>query len=172
MSFSIIRAVRFHVAMAAVLVISVFLYLVVDTTKVHFLLLIFLAGAAGGVTNTYERMRKVPAKVNEFSNSTVNMVAIIQVYVSPVIAGVFGVVLYSLFLTDLLSGTLFPSFVGQDDAYQGVVHLFNKISPKEQIDAAKSVVWAFVAGFSERFVPNIIDKLAHEVEPDSCNKDE
>lgn len=161
---SIVSAVRFHVAIAASVVIFLFLYLVTDTVNLHFLVMIFLSGAAGGVTNTYERMKNVPAKVNAFRDPTINTVAIIQVYVSPLIAGVFGLVLYSLFLTNMLGGTLFPTFDGMDAQYHGVIDLFNQVHPAEQIDAAKSLVWSFVAGFSERFVPNIIDKLAREAE--------
>lgn len=106
----------------------------------------------------------MPSSYNEISDPMVNSLAIIQIYVTPIVAGVFGVVLYSLFLTDMLSGALFPNFEGLDEEYNTIVEFFSRVGPKEQIDAAKAIVWAFIAGFSERFVPNILDKLAQEGE--------
>jgi len=35
---------------------------------------------------------------------------------------------------------------------------------KSGADSAKAIVWAFIAGFSEQFVPNILDKLAQQGE--------
>ena len=36
--------------------------------------------------------------------------------------------------------------------------------PETNLDAAKAIVWAFVAGFAEGFVPNFIDKLINDTE--------
>jgi hypothetical protein len=142
----------------------VFLFFLASEVNVRLIVILFLAGAVGGVTNNYVRMKNMPSSYNEISDPMVNSLAIIQIYVTPIVAGVFGVVLYSLFLTDMLSGALFPNFEGLDEEYNTIVELFSRVGPKEQIDAAKAIVWAFIAGFSERFVPNILDKLAQEGE--------
>jgi hypothetical protein len=34
------------------------------------------------------------------------------------------------------------------------------VDPKTYADAAKIVVWSFIAGYSEKFVPNLIARLA------------
>jgi hypothetical protein len=36
--------------------------------------------------------------------------------------------------------------------------------PKDAAANAKAIVWGFIAGFSERFVPNILNRLATDTE--------
>jgi hypothetical protein len=36
--------------------------------------------------------------------------------------------------------------------------------PKDAAANAKAIVWGFIAGFSERFVPNILNRLATDKE--------
>ncbi|NIR93988.1 MAG: hypothetical protein GWO08_10025, partial [Gammaproteobacteria bacterium] len=74
------------------------------------------------------------------------MLAIIQVYVSPVVGGVFAVVLYAFFITGIITGAFFPEFKGLNEPYSGVADLFGNLSPDNRLDAAKALVWAFVAG--------------------------
>jgi len=162
MDSKLFKAVRFHAALAAVLVICTFLYLLTYSVNIPLVAVLFLAGALGGVTNTYMRVRGVPSSISKIGNKTANTLAILQVYISPFIAGVFGVVLYAFFLTDMLNGSLFPNFAGLEEEYKGTLTLFQSIYPKEQVDAAKAIIWSFIAGFSERLVPNIIDKMAQE----------
>ena len=85
--------------------------------------------------------------------------AIIQVYVSPLVAGIFALVLYAIFLTEIITGALFPAFKGTEATYDSVRQLLIGITPDQRLDAAKALLWAFIAGFSERMVPNILDRL-------------
>src|SRR4029078_4561252 len=59
----------------------------------------------------------------------------------------FALVLWLMFLGGLLSGELFPKEIAGP--------LTSPI-PK---DLAKLLVWSFIAGFAERFVPDLLDKL-------------
>jgi hypothetical protein len=119
-------------------------------------LAIFLTGAGGGVISTYFRLKDVaPTRV------TTN--AIIQIYITPIVAGLLGWICYAFFLTGMLQGSLFPVFTGADEHYANFGSIFS-ITPKTAIDAAKALLWAFVAGFSEKLIPNILDKLADQIE--------
>jgi hypothetical protein len=115
-------------------------------------LAIFLTGAGGGVISTYFRLKDVAPTV-------ISANAILQIYITPLISGLLGWVCYAFFLTEMLRGPLFPEFTGQKQAYKGLESVF-LIVPSSTLDAAKALLWAFVAGFSEKLIPNILDKLA------------
>ena len=84
----------------------------------------------------------------------------------PVLVGIIGaVMIYLLFAGGLLRGDLFPEFIcapGKScDDFHGFV---SNWMPKDAAANAKAIVWGFIAGFSERFVPNILNRLATDKE--------
>ncbi len=166
------KSVRFHSAMGScffvIALLSLFgFYKFFDSFP--FVLAIFLAGTLGGVTNNYIRLKAIPADQAIFPNTTTNQLAIIQVYVSPIIAGVFGCIFYYIFVSGILRGALFPEFTGVEEKFQRVSEIFNTIDPKTNQDSVKAIVWSFVAGFSEKMVPNIIDKIAEDTKKQDKN---
>jgi hypothetical protein len=74
-----------------------------------------------------------------------------------------AVVLYLLFAAGILKGDLFPEFhcaAGQTCAdFHGFVAYWKPDGPAAN---AKAIVWGFIAGFSERFVPDILNRLGSE----------
>lgn len=38
------------------------------------------------------------------------------------------------------------------------------VKPATNLDIGKMLIWAFVAGFSERLIPNVLDRLARQAE--------
>lgn len=129
---------------------------------VSLIVVIFFSGALGGVTNNYLRLKHFPSDMGELERTKANQLAIYQVWISPMIAGVFGIVLYALFASGIVSGSLFPEFKDIHLAYKDFLDLVNIPTPKARLDGAKAIVWGFIAGFSERLVPNIIDRLSQE----------
>ena len=121
--------------------------------------LIFLSGAVGAVVNNYYRLAKLTESNAPPMEDAQARLVIIQMYVSLLIAGILAFVAYGLFLSGLIQGSLFPAFEKTQENYQDVTTMLLGLGPKTNIDAAKSILWAFIAGFSERFVPNIIDAL-------------
>lgn len=119
--------------------------------------LIFCSGAVGGVVNNYFRLAKLTEVEGDQKAS--NALMITQMYVTIVIAGILAIVVYGLFLSGLVQGSLFPEFENSTQSYGGLTQMLLGMAPKTNLDAAKAILWGFIAGFSERFVPNIIDSV-------------
>ena len=123
--------------------------------------LVFLFGTVGGVANNYRRVTEL-IEADETVTLQVEKRRLVtaQIYLSPVIGGVFAIVLYGLFLgQSLITGDLFPSFGGCADATFDGFDSFANCSPDTNGEVAKAFVWAFAAGFLERLVPNFIAAL-------------
>jgi hypothetical protein len=70
-----------------------------------------------------------------------------------------AVMVYLLFAAGLLKGDLFPEFhcaVGQCADVHGFISNWSPIGAAAN---AKAIVWGFIAGFSERFVPDILNRM-------------
>jgi hypothetical protein len=72
------------------------------------------------------------------------------------VGSVFGVLLLLLFLGGFIAGTLFPSFA--DVGFNRIYQHFSR--PNEW---AKLFVWSFLAGFSERLMPDLLQNVARRI---------
>lgn len=76
--------------------------------------------------------------------------------------GLFAVILYTVFLGHIVSGSLFPVFQTITEANKGdfkLYHIYFEQGLASHADFAKALVWGFIAGFSERLVPDFIGTL-------------
>lgn len=119
----------------------------------------FVCGILGGFVSMQQRIRKV-------SDQELMLLtrSLFQILLVPIFGGLFALVLYSIFLSGIVSGNLFPEFYfpkppadGPDNQF--MIDLFTKTYPATGPDLAKLLFWSFVAGFSERFVPQIVTKV-------------
>ncbi len=94
---------------------------------------------------------------------------IIYSLVPSVVGAIAATVLYITFAAGLLQGALFPTFVCKliDDggaAVAGACRTFGNVigdfGPDSAADYAKALVWAFIAGFAERLVPDALQTFA------------
>jgi len=76
----------------------------------------------------------------------------------------FAVVLYLLFVSNIVQGSIFPSFICVDADFSGLDAFVRGVQPAKNVDVAKCLVWGFIAGYSERFVPNILERISTEAE--------
>ena len=76
------------------------------------------------------------------------------------IAIVLAITLYMIFTAELINGEMFPKFmnnrVENGGAYNSIIGFMTKMKPESYQDVAKILVWSFIAGYSEKFVPNLI----------------
>jgi len=111
------------------------------------------AGIVGGFISTLRRIQT--SKLD--GNSDLNLIELERgqgsIYISPFLGAVFAVVLYVLFASGLLQGALFPEF-----PKDGVLYGF--ATSLHGFDQAKLLIWSFIAGFAEQFVPDRLDELS------------
>jgi hypothetical protein len=88
----------------------------------------------------------------------------LQIFLSPIFGGLFAVVLYAVFVSGIIQGELFPKFKGTSDDFSTPYEFADNTLPATNADLSKAILWAFIAGFAEGFVPNFIDKLVKDSE--------
>lgn len=120
----------------------------------------FSAGVIGGFVGLQRRLKMM-------SDDDLTLMANSWVYVclSPLVGGILAVVLYLLFISQLISSDLFPKFIPDSKAPSTEVQKgFSEIFAVhgESVDYAKMMFWSFIAGFSERFVTDIISKFDND----------
>jgi hypothetical protein len=91
------------------------------------------------------------------SSGVKNFYLVIYAILPLMIGGIAATVLYLAFMSGLLKGDLFPIFVcPPDDTKCGL----EKFAPNGPDHQAKALVWAFLSGFSERLVPDLLQNIA------------
>lgn len=86
-------------------------------------------------------------------------------WLAPVVGAVLAGMLYLLLIAQLLTGPLFPTIDSATSTVQaasGMAGLF-EVEFKGPGEYAKLFFWSFVAGYSERFVTDIIGKFETKV---------
>jgi hypothetical protein len=125
---------------------------------------VIFAGAVGAVVNNYYRLAKLSEADKATAARLQGSVLTMQVYVSMLIAGILALVMYGLCMTGLLAGQLFPQFRGIELDYDRMSNFLTGVKPMTNIDTGKVLIWSFIAGFSEKLIPNVLDRLASQAE--------
>lgn len=115
----------------------------------------FGVGIIGGFVSIQQRLKILPLQeLALLARSRVNILVI------PLFGGIFALVLYLLVLAGILEGALFPAFAidvfADTPTTTDLRRFFLETYPASGEDFAKLAFWAFVAGFSERWIPNLI----------------
>jgi hypothetical protein len=136
-----------------------------DLERTYLVAYVFLAGLIGGFVSIQQRLPTIGLnELRELSNSWLSILLI------PINGGIFALVLMLMFLAGILEGALFPKYshatIDQTKLVESFVSWLTTTFPEEGTDVAKLIFWSFVAGFSERFVPQIIRKTT-----DTSNND-
>lgn len=145
-----------------------FTIVVVGWTPLYFVIII--AGMLGALTSFLRRLQKVAdAPPNPDQSTDLSALAYEKrsAVMSLAIGGVFALVLYVLFAAGMgnLMGDMGPQFEAPKHYALGGVdfHVFvNLVGPATGPDYAKVVVWSFIAGFFEQFVPDVLDRVANK----------
>jgi len=113
-------------------------------TKISIFSLIFSFGALGAAISLITRTRN-----NEYGLNKITTYEILSIQT---IGGIFALILGFAFMGNMIAGTLFPNPI----VFTRIIYV--------QPALGKLVVWSFIAGFFERFVPNILGNFSKKAE--------
>lgn len=116
---------------------------------------VIMSGLIGGFVGLQRRLK-------ELTVTDLELIAASWIYtcLSPLVGGMLALLLYILFLSGLLSGDLFPHFVADENSEKitSFTSIFNQHGSSYE-EYAKLIFWCFIAGFSERFVTDVISRF-------------
>jgi phosphate/sulfate permease len=135
--------------------LSILVYASASDSELIVPAVIVTAGCIGGFVGLQRRLK-------DLTVPDLELIAKSWIYtsLSPLVGGVLALLLYVLFLSELLKGDLFPRFMVDNDVLprNGFSSLFAQHAAGYK-DYAKLMFWCFVAGFSERFVTDVIGRF-------------
>ena len=117
----------------------------------------FGCGLLGGFVSIQQRLKKFGDEELELLSQSWFQILLIPIY-----GGIFAGVLYIGFLSNIVEGALFPKFASPSfsqpiPSAEDVRAFLSRTYPATGADLAKLLFWSFIAGFSERLVPQIIE---------------
>lgn len=146
---------RLFLALATLLLIALATMVFAPASRFAVPAVVVMAGAIGGFVGLQRRLK-------DLTIPDLKLIACSWVYtgLSPLVGGVLGLLLYVIFLSGLLSGDLFPHFLSEDPSK--TITSFSAIFAQHADgykEYAKLVFWCFMAGFSERFVTDVLSRF-------------
>lgn len=121
---------------------------------------VFCTGMIGGFVSIQQRVKNISDEELELISESWHQILLI-----PIFGAIFALVLYCVFLTGIITLDIFPRMIfpemppGGPNSYY-IIEILRKTYPASGPDLAKIILWAFVAGFGERFVPQIITNIS------------
>mgnify|MGYP002784694306 FL=1 len=126
--------------------------------------LVFICGIIGGFVSIQQRLKNIADEELQLLSESW-----FQILLIPIFGAIFSLVLYCIFLSNLVNSVAFPVFhfpqpapTGPDTAF--IIKVLRETYPSTGPDLAKLIFWSFVAGFAERLVPQIISNLTKTIE--------
>jgi len=157
------------------------------------LLMVIFAGMTGAFVSILQRLLNSDNRANPISNLSLLSNNWLSIFLSPLSGAIFAVILYLFFAGSLITGKIFPAFVEApppknivlkggvvDDNKPGKVEeisnqtnpiqfaeFLSTTGPISGTDYALLLIWSFIAGFAERFVPDNLMSLVRQKKNDA-----
>jgi hypothetical protein len=138
-----------------VLLISFYL----GQTLVSVVVLVMLMGALGGFLSVQQRIAKISTEQDPILTMFQLQKGLFAVRLAPLTGALCALALFLIFQAKLLTGAIFPEMT-KFNFQLGNIQIPRWPTETAIIaEFAKLLVWCFIAGFAERFVPDTLDKL-------------
>jgi hypothetical protein len=121
-----------------------------------------------------QRYQSVPREGDPIDNISELMQNWSRLFLPTIRGAMFALVLYMLFIGGLVKGDIFPELVNSPvniDNQKGVSlwELLYYARPIASPDYGKLIIWSFIAGFAERFVPDTLARFVSRRNTDIKN---
>ena len=124
------------------------------------LVLVLFIGAMGGLCSMQQRYQSTPRDGDPVDNVLLLQQSWSRLFMPAISGAIFAALLYFIIIGGLLSGELFPKINAQTPvASETMLHAIKVNRPNTVADYAKLVIWAFLAGFAERLVPDTLTRF-------------
>lgn len=126
-----------------------------------------ISGSLGATASTLIRLQKLDVRREPLMQWLSLKKGETSLWLSPVLGALFGLVLFLLFRSGVITGSMFPdvSKVVSQIAYPGLDdRSCTVMSSCADIHRAYTalLLWCFIAGWAERLVPDVLDRLANQ----------
>lgn len=146
---------RLFIALVALSSIALAAAILTPESRHIVIVVVMASGLIGGFVGLQRRLK-------ELTIVDLELIANSWIYtcLSPLVGGLLALLLYFLFLSDLVSGDIFPRFIANENTEEiiGFVSIFQQHGNGYK-DYAKLIFWCFLAGFSEHFVTDVISRF-------------
>ena len=153
----IVRATGAYTLFAVLLLVILSHY--ENTHNCFHIIAAILCGILGGALSTIQRIQSMPSDAGALTNLSSLEGQNYALLASPVVGGTSAALLFYLCAGGILPASVFPALSSVSAQPANSLQAFVGIEATAYSDAAKLVVWSFVAGFSERFIPDTVSRL-------------
>lgn len=147
-------------------------YKIADNWNPPVLVVVTLSGMLGAffsaLTRLYNAEQLPLALISETVMELKGLHLMIYSFVPAVVGAIASVVIYVGFVSGLIDGGLFPKMVCKAGVEKctSFVEVLNDYGPEKAADYGKALIWAFIAGFSERLVPDMLQSIVARSQKD------
>jgi hypothetical protein len=124
--------------------------------------IVLLMGTLGGFVSTHLRLQSSASEGDAIESLAKLDHGWLSIFISPVSGAIFAAILYMLFAGAFLTGTVFPEIATPAEKIKDGLSFgaFATLTgPATGVDFSKLLVWSFIAGFAERFVPDALSRI-------------
>jgi hypothetical protein len=164
------------ISLVALLVVGLLSSYVIAKWEPPLLILVMLAGTLGAFFSALTRLYNVDQLSIALISPTVSELEgrylLMYSLVPPIIGAIASVVLYIAFVGGIIGGGIFPELACKPDtaSCESLIDVMRNYGPKSAQDYGKVLIWGFIAGFSERLVPDMLQTLVTKSEKDDPKK--
>ncbi|HEX9929281.1 MAG TPA: hypothetical protein VGB02_12150 [Pyrinomonadaceae bacterium] len=131
-------------------------------------IIVLIVGAMGGLVSMQQRFQSVSNEGDPIHNISELARGWFSIFLSPISGAIFAAVLYFAISGKLLEGALFPIINQGGEGSGRFVFFIQETVPKDGVAFAKLMIWSFIAGFAERFVPDTLSRFVQKQETTSA----